>query len=216
MTLLEGVRMRALLLLCWFVLALGAAQAQIVVGKDYLVLPKPHPVSGGDNIEVAEFFSYPCRHCYAQDAAVSAWLKTQPADVSVSRKHVVWGKPMEGYARVFATLNVSGLTDRLHGAAFRAVQQDKINLGSEAEFEKWLRRQPGVDAAKTMTVYRSFAVSAQVAAIAKFTKDYRIFSTPMLVVDGKYAIAAAPPERTREVLDMLVAKVRAQRGIGVA
>jgi thiol:disulfide interchange protein DsbA len=34
------------------------------------------------------------------------------------------------------------------------------------------------------------------------------------VVDGKYAIAAAPPERTREVLDMLVAKVRAHRVAG--
>ncbi|MCD5360810.1 thiol:disulfide interchange protein DsbA/DsbL [Chromobacterium aquaticum] len=203
--------MRAFLLLCWFLLALGAAQAQVVVGKDYLVLPKPHPVSSGDKIEVAEFFSYPCRHCYAQDAAVSAWLKTQPADVSVVRKHVVWGKPMEGYARVFATLNVSGLMERLHGAAFRAVQHDKINLGEAAEFETWLRRQPGVDVAKTMAVYHSFAVKAQVEAIAKFTKDYRVFSTPMLVVDGKYAIAAAAPERSREVLDALLAKVRAQR-----
>lgn len=206
--------MRALLLLCWFVLALGAAQAQIVVGKDYLVLPKPHPVSSGDQIEVVEFFSYPCRHCYSQDAAISAWLKTQPADVRVVRKHVVWGKPMEGYARVFATLNVSGLSDRLHGAAFRAVQHDKVDLSKEAEFEKWLRRQPGADVAKTMAVYRSFAVKAQVEAIAQFTKDYRIFSTPMLVVDGKYAIAAAPPERTREVLDVLVAKARVQRVAG--
>ncbi|UGA38488.1 DsbA family protein [Chromobacterium haemolyticum] len=132
-------------------------------------------------------------------------------DVRVVRKHVVWGKPMEGYARVFATLNVSGLSDRLHGAAFRAVQHDKVDLSKEAEFEKWLRRQPGVDVAKTMAVYRSFAVKAQVEAIAQFTKDYRIFSTPMLVVDGKYAIAAAPPERTREVLDALLSKVRAQR-----
>lgn len=203
--------MRAFLLLCWFLLALGAAQAQVVVGKDYLVLPKPHPVSSGDKIEVAEFFSYPCRHCYAQDAAVSAWLKTQPADVSVVRKHVVWGKPMAGFAQVFATFSVAGLTDRLHAAAFRAVQHDKINLGEAAEFETWLRRQPGVDVAKTMAVYRSFAVKAQVEAIAKFTKDYRIFSTPMLVVDGKYAIAAATPERSREVLDALLAKVRAQR-----
>lgn len=203
--------MRAFLLLCWFLLALGAAQAQVVVGKDYLVLPKPHPVSSGDKIEVAEFFSYPCRHCYAQDAAVSTWLKTQPADVSVVRKHVVWGKPMAGFAQVFATFSVAGLTDRLHAAAFRAVQHDKINLGEAAEFETWLRRQPGVDVAKTMAVYRSFAVKAQVEAIAKFTKDYRIFSTPMLVVDGKYAIAAATPERSREVLDALLAKVRAQR-----
>lgn len=138
-------------------------------------------------------------------------MKTQPADVSVVRKHVVWGKPMAGFAQVFATFSVAGLTDRLHAAAFRAVQHDKINLGEAAEFETWLRRQPGVDVAKTMAVYRSFAVKAQVEAIAKFTKDYRIFSTPMLVVDGKYAIAAATPERSREVLDALLAKVRAQR-----
>ncbi|OQS32032.1 thiol:disulfide interchange protein DsbA/DsbL [Chromobacterium haemolyticum] len=204
--------MRVLLLLCWFILALGVAQAQVVVGKDYLVLPKPHPVSGSDKIEVVEFFSYPCGHCYAQDAAVSSWLKTQSEDVSVVRKHVVWGKPMEGYAQAFATLNIAGLTDRLHGLAFRAVQNNKVNLGKEAEFEKWLRRQSGVDVVKTMAVYRSFAVKAQVEAIAKFTKDYRIFSTPMLVVDGKYTIAVAPPERTLEVLDVLVAKVREQRG----
>jgi thiol:disulfide interchange protein DsbA len=203
--------MKALLLLCWFVLALGAAQAQPTVGKDYLVLPKPHPVSSGDQIEVAEFFSYPCRYCQAQDVAISAWLKTQPADVRVVRKHVVWGKPMEGYARVFATLSAAGLTERLHGAAFQAVQRDKVHLGNEAEFEKWLRRQPGVDAAKTMAVYRSFAVKAQVEAAAKFTKDYRISSTPMLVVDGKYVIAAAQPMQTRKVLDALLSKVRAQR-----
>lgn len=203
--------MRAFLLLCWFLLALGAAQAQPTVGRDYLVLPKPHPVSSGDKIEVAEFFSYPCHYCYAQDAAITAWLKAQPKDVNVVRKHVVWGRPMEGFARVFATLNAAGLADRLHVAAFRAVQHDKINLGKEAEFEKWLRRQPGVDAAKTMAVYHSFAVKAQVEAAAKFTKDYRISSTPMLVVDGKYVLAAAQPVQTRKVLDALLAKVRAQR-----
>ena len=42
----------------------GLAQAAIVEGKDYVVLPKPQPVATPGKIEVIEFFSYHCIHCF--------------------------------------------------------------------------------------------------------------------------------------------------------
>ncbi|MEN3031264.1 thiol:disulfide interchange protein DsbA/DsbL [Chromobacterium amazonense] len=195
----------------WFVLVFDLANAQLVEGRDYKILAKPHLVSSGGKIEVVEYFAYSCVHCRAQDAALTDWEKILPADVQLLRRHVVWGKSMEGLARAFATINAAGALHSLHGAAFEAVQHDRIDLGKEAEFEKWLKKCGVADVGNVMAIYRSFSVASQVQAMAKFTRVNRIFSVPMLVVDGKYMVTAAQPKQAQKVLDALLSKVRGQR-----
>ncbi|WP_230370278.1 hypothetical protein [Paludibacterium denitrificans] len=52
----------------WWLMALllasGMANAAIELGKDYVLLPQPQAVANPKKVEVIEFFSYHCIHCY--------------------------------------------------------------------------------------------------------------------------------------------------------
>ena len=194
----------------WFaamlLLSSALAQAAIVEGRDYTVLPIPQPSKVAGKVEVIEFFSYACIHCYNLEPALEAWQKKLPTNVAFSREQVVWNKPMEGFARLFATMNATKTVAKLHPAAFDAVAKQKINLSDKDELAKWLPKQ-GVNIATFMQAYKSFGVNAQVARASKMTRDYAVQGTPSIVVGGKYAVQPAEPARLLQVVNELVAKV---------
>lgn len=184
------------------------AQAAVVEGKDYRTLSNPQPRTPG-KVDVVEFFSYSCIHCYNLEPVMAAWKKTQPADVKVSREQVVWGKNMEGLAKLQATMKATGTEDKLHRPAFEAVMKQRLNLGDEAVLAPWLAKQPGVDSQRFMATFKSFGMQAAVNRAAKLTRDYQVEGTPLVVVAGKYAVNPAEPARVVEVVNELVAKARA-------
>lgn len=199
----------------WWLMALllasGMANAAIELGKDYVLLPQPQAVANPKKVEVIEFFSYHCIHCYELEPALTAWEKKRPADVNFRKEQIVWQKPMEGFARLFATMNATGTLTKLNRPAFEAVVKNRINLADASVLTGWIRKQPGIDAAKFMQAYSSFSVNAQVARAVKITRDYNIEGTPTFVVNGKYAIQPAAPERLLQVLNELIAKARAEK-----
>ena len=54
-----------------------------VQGQDYQLLTPPQPTATPDKVEVIEFFSYGCPHCYALQPQVVKWAAELPANVSV-------------------------------------------------------------------------------------------------------------------------------------
>lgn len=196
-------------LLVGLMLVSSLANAAIVLGKDYTVLASPQPVATPPGkVEVIEFFSYHCIHCFHLDPALTAWSQKLPANVSFRREQIVWDKQMEGLARLFATFNATRTLDKLHASALSAMVEKKVNLANEAEMSKWLATQPGIDTKAFMATYKSFGINAQVARATKITRDYRIEGTPTIVVAGKYATMAAEPTRLLQVVDELIAKAR--------
>jgi thiol:disulfide interchange protein DsbA len=97
------------------------------------------------------------------DPLITAWEKKKPAYVDFRREQIVWQKPMEGFARLFATLNVTGYMEKLNAPVFDAVMQQKINLADPSVLNDWLKKQPGVNLAKFMQTYNSFGINSQVA-----------------------------------------------------
>ncbi|WP_174874917.1 thiol:disulfide interchange protein DsbA/DsbL [Vogesella oryzae] len=186
----------------------GVAQAAIVEGKDYVLLAKPQPVATPGKVEVIEFFSYHCIHCFNLEPSLEAWSKKLPADVSFRRQQIVWGKQMEPLARLFATFTLTKTLDRLHRPALTAMVQQHVNLADEGQMTKWLATQQGVDSKAFMQVYKSFGVNAQVAHATQATLDYAIQGTPTIVVAGKYATLAAEPAQLLKVVDELIIKAR--------
>lgn len=186
----------------------GFAHAAIVEGKDYTVLPKPQQVATPGKVEVIEFFSYHCVHCFHLEPVLAPWAKKLPADVSFRREQIVWGAQMEPLARLFATINATKTLEKLHAPALKAMVEQKINLGDEAAVAKWLATQPGVNVAAFMQTYKSFGINAQVGRASKMTRDYAIQGTPTIVVAGKYATMAAEPVRLLQVVDELIIKAR--------
>ena len=164
------------------------AHAAIQPGTDYTPLAAPQAVANKNRVEVIEFFSYGCGHCFKLEPASEAWAKNKPADVGFRR----------------------GQIGKLHHAAFIAVQQERLDLRDPKIVQDWVARQ-GVDAARFMQVYNSFSVAQAPARATQLTRAYRVEGTPMLVVGGKYAVTPAAPERMMQVVGELVDKVRAEQ-----
>lgn len=199
----------------WLLVALvmlsSFSQAAIVAGKDYTVLPNVHKVANPAKIEVLEFFSYTCVHCFKLEPYMAAFQKKQPADVYFRTAHVMWGSGTEGFAKLLATMNVTNTKNALHRSAFDAVMNKRINLGNQKVLTDWLKTQKSVNAAKFMTSYNSFAVNTEVARYTELTKEYAVNGTPMIIVAGKYQVAAAEPARMVQVVSELIAKERQAR-----
>ncbi|KUM04012.1 thiol:disulfide interchange protein DsbA/DsbL [Chromobacterium subtsugae] len=189
----------------------GAANAAIELGKDYTLLSTPQPVANPKKVEVIEFFSYHCIHCYDDDPAFQAWAGKLPADVSFRKEQIVWQKSMEGFARMFATFNATGTFDKLHRPAFDAQIKQRIDLSNPEQFTKWVKLQKGVDSGKLLQTYNSFGINAQVARATKITRDYQIQGTPTVIVNGKYVVTTSTPERMIVVMNELIAKARSEK-----
>ena len=186
----------------------AVAMADIQPGRDYVELRAPQPSSApAGKVEVIEFFSYTCIHCYRLEPAVESWAAKLPAHVSFRREQIVWSKEMEPLARLFATQRQMGLLDKLHKPVFDAMMRDKQNLADEKLLTPFLKAQ-GVDANAFLQTSKSFGMASQVSRAAKMTRDYQVEGTPTFVVAGRYATMAAAPERLLQVVDELIAKAK--------
>ena len=91
-----------------------AVQANILAGHDYEVVNTPQRQQHNGKIEVMEFFSWGCPHCYEFYPKLSRWLSTLPKDASFKRVPVGLGHPeWEALAKAFYALQTTGDVDQL-------------------------------------------------------------------------------------------------------
>ncbi len=202
--------------LLFFASSLGAAQAQ-QAGKDYELLKTPQPTdSGANKIEVLEFFSYACPHCYEFEPSIEAWEKTLPKDVVFKRVPVSFGR--EAWTllgRIYLTLDTLGVAEKLSANVFKAVQADRVDFSNEATRNAWMKSN-GVDPAKFADTFKSFAIQSRMQRATQAAAAYQIQGVPTLIVDGKYQTGPAQTqslEASLKVTDQLIAKARATRGL---
>ena len=185
--------------------AFGAAHAQGVVP-----LNPPQSTENDGKVEVLEFFAYGCIHCANLEPSLEAWAKRQPADVKMKR--IPSPVPIMGVdsSVIFYSLEALGQLDRLHAKIFNAAHLEKVVLGNPAMFNKWLEKN-GVDPAKYEEVQKSFSVVTKVNRARKMVVDYKVDSTPTIVVNGKFAVnqGNGSAESMFASVDQLVAQARA-------
>jgi thiol:disulfide interchange protein DsbA len=187
-----------------------AAFAQPIPGKDYRVLQPAQPVDNPKKIEVIEFFWYGCPHCADLQPALKAWSKTKAADIELRRVPAVFRESWIPHTRLFYTLEALGQLDRLHDEVFKAIHDQKTDLGDLARMQAWVG-QRGVDPKKFAEVYGSFGVDSRVQRSIQMSKSYGLSGTPTLVVNGRYLTSPAMTnshERTFAVIDQLAAQIR--------
>lgn len=168
------------------------------------------PQAGGANgqIEVIEFFSYGCPHCYNFDPLLSKWRAAQKKDITFVHVPVSFGRPdWAALGRLYVTLKAMGLDEKLHAAVFDAYQKDRVKLDDEKVRNEWLAKQ-GVDVRKFNDTWRSFGVDTQTKRAEQLSAAYRIQGVPSLAINGKYLIDGEG-EQTLKTADELLQRVRA-------
>ena len=184
--------------------SLAAAPVQ---GTDYALLTPPQPPTAAGKVEVIEFFSYGCPHCYHLQPLLMDWKKKElPANAVLIRVPVSLGRREWGQlVRAYYALEATGDLARLDDTLFDSIHKDNQRLFDLDSLAAWAA-QNGVDANKFRSEFNSPAVSAKATHAEQMSRDYKVNGVPTLIVAGKYrAMGKDYPDMlkiTRELIDL--------------
>jgi thiol:disulfide interchange protein DsbA len=191
-------------------LSVTAVQAAPTQGTDYNLINPPQAQTTVGKVEVIEFFSYGCPHCYHMSPLLTEWKKTQlPANAVLIKVPVSFGRREWGQlVRAYYTLEATGDLERLDAKLFEAIHAQGQPLFDLDALASWAA-QNGVDANKFRSHFTSPEVTEKAMHAEQLSRDYKINGVPTLTVAGKYrALGKDYPDMlriTRELVDQAAA-----------
>ncbi len=202
------------LVLVWIGVCCGCAgTGGETAAADFLRLDPSQPVATGDKIEVTEFFSYACPHCFALSPRVKSWVENKAADVAFRYQPVIFRASWDVPARIYFALAMLGEAERIGYGVFDAIQLEQLDFSDDQVLFDWVARQ-GVDRQRFADAYRSPGVQAEVAGAPEVAQAYQVHGVPAFVVDGKYLTSnslTGSAQGTIDALDRLVERARQER-----
>lgn len=182
-----------------FVSLANAVSLQKGVHYDLIEPAQPTDVPG--KIEVIEFFSYGCPHCYHLEPTINPWIKKLPKDVNFFRVPLTGGQ-WAPCAKLFYALDVLGVEDKLHSDVFASIHGDKSLSGTdEAAMGPWVAKK-GLDQKKFTDVFNSFAINTKVQRAAQMAGSHKVTGVPAIVVDGRYLVLGNTVKSYDELLEL--------------
>ena len=189
------------------------AQTQATVDTHYVAIDPPLTTDSPDKIEVIEFFSYGCPHCFDLSPSLDRWAAKLPADVTFRRVPVGFNQPYyQLMARFYYALEALGELERLDKAVFEAIHQKGLKLVNEKSLADWVVSQ-GVDAKKFHDAFNAFGVVSKTRRADQMTQAAAIPGVPAMVVDGRYRVLTKDIKEPHELLtrtDLVIDKRRAE------
>lgn len=181
-------------------------------GVDYDLIEPPQPTDDPSKIEVKEFFSYGCSHCYEFEPDLNAWLKTKPASVAFVRQPVAFGRaPWATLARIYLTAEALGVVDKVQPDVYKALHEEKKTLQAEDEIEALFTKH-GVSKADFDSAFKSFAVEMKVKQADEIVKKYQVTGTPTLIVNGKYSVSPGKAKSFTQMIEITKALIKKESG----
>ncbi len=185
-----------------------------VEGKHYLVIPteKAEESKTGDVIEVIEFFSYGCIHCYRFEPYIEDWLKNKPDGVEFKREHVVFVTSWIPLAQAFYVAQELDVLSKVHSPLFKAIHDRSMNMQREELLSRLFDNTAEIDPETFDETFWSREVLDKIRSANSKLRDWRVTGTPALVVDGKYVIdtesAGNEAREMFKIVDFLVEKIQ--------
>lgn len=154
-----------------------------------IVPAQPTNAAAGE-VEVIEFLWLACGGCYALNERVVSWKSKLPAWVKFRQEHVMWGASHRLLGKLLYTLDALD-QNALLGKAFEEIHRKGNMLvgNTEAQTTRMhldFAKANGIAEADFTRAYNGFAVNTRLQRAEELTRRYRIESTPMFVVNGKY------------------------------
>ncbi len=197
--------------------SLGFSGAALAQGKapqegiDYLTLDKAAPTEApAGKVEVVEFFWYSCGHCNAFEPQLESWIKKQPKDVAIRRVPVSFRPDFEPQQRLYYVLESMDKVDEMQMKVFNAIHVNKQLLNTAELIAAWAEKQ-GINKAKFVETYNSFAIVTKVRKATQLQNQYKVQGVPALGIAGRFytdGSQAGSMERALGVTDYLIGMVR--------
>ncbi|MBC7455229.1 MAG: thiol:disulfide interchange protein DsbA/DsbL [Massilia sp.] len=207
-----------------FAAAATGAPATPQNGVHYLTLPNAQNTDAGNKVEVIEFFTYSCPHCFAFDPLLAEWVKKNADKIVFKRVHVGYNPSDAALQRLYATTEAKGVTAQTHGKAFAAIHEEHQRIYSDDAIFDWAAKN-GIGRDKFIAAYRSFGIQARLNRSQSLAEAYGIDHWPMVAIGGRYTTSPsfaskalqpppAEPEQQRialQVMDHLLVKASAEK-----
>jgi thiol:disulfide interchange protein DsbA len=182
-----------------------------VEGQEYKKVETPAPVAApAGTVDVVEFFSFACPHCFEFEPALEAWLRKKPAGIHFHRLPVRFLQNSINFQPMYFTLEAMDLVDAMQQKVFNAVHLEHQRLDKPEDIAAFMAKN-GVDAKRFMSIFTSFGVRTKVQQANQLMDTYGVNSVPAIVVGGQYVTSpslAKGEERTTQVVEFLAAKLR--------
>jgi thiol:disulfide interchange protein DsbA len=175
-------------------------------GPGYQTLTPAQPKLNPDKIEVIEFFSYGCPHCYSFEPLLEAWVKKLPGNVEFIRQPVLFQKNWDQYAKAYFVADALHVIDKINSDFFDALHNKNQNLATEEELTKFFVAH-GVKEADFRDAFNSFLVDTKMRQAPLMLSRYGVTGVPILIVNGKYKVdgkSAGSHKKMIEVLNQLI------------
>ncbi len=186
-----------------------------VEGEHYFLIENPRRVRG-DQIEVIEFFSYACVHCYNFDPELEDWVEAKGESIKFIRMPAVANDSWRILGRNYYTMEKLGLTEKYHMPFFREVHEVKRNFSTPGRLADYFEGK-GVPREDYEKAFNSPEVSRNVYDADQMARRLQVASVPTIVVHGKYTVNVTRlvgTSRMLEVMDHLIEKETAPKESG--
>ena len=189
----------------------AAAQGTPVSGQEYQNVATPTPVTApAGTVDVVEFFSYACPHCFEFEPTLEKWLQNKTEGVHLHRYQVRFLQNYTNFQPMYFTLEQMDLVDAMQQKVFNAFHLEHLRLDKPDDIAAFMTKN-GVDAKRFMAIFNSFAIRAKVQQANQLMDTYGVNGVPTIVVNGTWQTSptlAKGAEPTTKVVEYLVAKVR--------
>lgn len=176
-------------LLASLALTATAQPRESIEGVHYQPLPSAVPTGlESDKIEVRETFWYGCHECSTLEPIMTQWRDGTTGDLVFARQPAVWNDLMALHARIYYAGIALEIEDRIHQAAFRAVQEQGNPLRNEEQVKAFFIDN-GVKAEEFDAAWNSDAVKASVQEATERTRAYALDKLPSVILNGRYKVA---------------------------
>ena len=186
---------------------LAQAQTALREGSDYRRLGKPAPVEAAPGkVEVVEFFSYTCVHCYNFVPVFDNWKKSVGTDVVIKRNPVGFNASFEPLQRLYYTLEALGKVDSHHAGVFKAIHEERQRLNTLDAMAQWAERN-GIDRNQFVQTFNSFGVAGKARRATQLQDAYEVEGTPSLGIAGRFYVPGQAA-RTVQIANVLIQQAR--------
>ena len=183
-----------------------------VDGQDYQRIATPATVSPpAGTVDVVEFFSFACPHCFEFEPTLEAWLKRKPAGIHFHRSPVPFLQNAVNFQPMYFALEAMDLVDTMQQKVFNAVHLEHQRLDKPEAIAAFMTKN-GVDATRFMSIFNSFGIRTKVQEANALMNAYGVDGVPTIAVQGRFLTSpslAKGAEKTLAVVEYLAAQVHA-------
>lgn len=156
----------------------------ILEGVHYQRIPGLQRPPTASRVEVLEFFSYGCPHCYHFDPMLQKWAETSSIPIDLIRVPVTFRPGWEIYASAYYTAELFNKLDVIHMDFFKAVQEGQPLMNLDALTRFFAKHSISPD--QFLKTFDSFGVHTKISSALKMAIDYHVSAVPTVVVNRKY------------------------------